>query len=143
MQLQIGIAAPIEQVWARLSDLATHPEWMSDAVSLEFLTEQRRGVGTRIKVMTRIGPLRAVDLITVTDWSENQLLGAAHVGSITGSGRFELGSEGEMSTVTWSEDLRFPWWMGGRRGYWLGRPLLRRIWAGNLRRFKRLVEDAA
>ena len=143
MQLQIGVAAPVEKVWARLSDIATHTEWMSDAVSVEFLTEQRRGVGTSVKVVTRVGPLRAMDLITVTHWVENRSIVAVHGGSVTGTARFELIEDEGSTTVLWFEDLDFPWWMGGKLGYLFARPILRRIWAGNLQRFKQMVETAA
>jgi carbon monoxide dehydrogenase subunit G len=140
MQLQIGVAAPIEKVWAHLSDIATHSEWMADAVSVEFLTEQQRGVGTSVKVMTRVGPLRSVDLITVTHWAENRSIGADHRGSVTGTARFELIEDGGATKVLWFEDLQFPWWMGGKLGLFVARPILRRIWAGNLQRFKQMVE---
>jgi len=140
MDIRIAIAAPVPAVWSRLGDLAAHSDWMSDAESVEFTTRHREGVGTRVRVRTKIGPLRLVDEMTVTDWVENSLIGADHVGSVRGSGRFEIGGDGEATTLLWSENLEFPWWMGGRAGYLLARPILRRIWEGNLRRLKQLVE---
>ena len=56
ISVSIAISAPVEVVWERLSDLASHSEWMTDAASILFLTDQRRGVGVGMRVPTRGGP---------------------------------------------------------------------------------------
>ena len=68
-----------------------------------------------------------------------------HRGVVTGVGRFTLraSSDGRRTEVTWDEDLRFPWHLGGPVGAALARPVLRRLWAGNLRRLAARVEGAA
>lgn len=140
MQVQTSIAAPIETVWEHLSDLGEHPRWMADAESLEFATDQRQGVGTRLRVMTRVGPLRVADDITISGWIENRLIAVDHHGSVSGTGRFELTGDGAGTTLAWTENLQFPWWMGGTIGHLAASPILRRIWTGNLGRFKESVE---
>ena len=140
MQIETHINAPPAEVWAHLSDLASHARWMSDAESVEFLTDQRAGVGTSIRVPTRVGPFRSTDLLTVTTWDPERLIEASHEGVVTGIGSFEIQPGPNGSILTWREDLEFPWWMGGRLGHALGRPVLRAIWARNLARFKELVE---
>jgi hypothetical protein len=40
----------------------------------------------------------------------------------------------------WEETLTFPWWLGRAAGERFGRPVLKRIWEGNLRRLKARVE---
>ena len=37
------IAAPVEEVWEHAIDFASHVEWMADAESIEFLTDDERG----------------------------------------------------------------------------------------------------
>jgi hypothetical protein len=54
---------------------------------------------------------------------------------IRGSGVFTLLSIGDQRTgFSWEEELTFPWWLGGPVGEWVARPLLTRLWRGNLRR---------
>jgi len=49
--------------------------------------------------------------------------------------------DGRRTRFTWQEELRFPWWVGGPLGERVGgQQLMRRIWAGNLRRLRSLVE---
>ena len=49
------IPAPPDVVWADVSDITTHTEWMHDAEAIEFLTEDREGVGATFDCRTRIG----------------------------------------------------------------------------------------
>ncbi len=131
------IDRPPAAVWDRLADIADHVTWMADATANRFTTDRRRGVGTRFDCETRVGPLRTVDRMEVTEWTDGEAIGVRHVGLVTGTGRFTLrGSiDGRRTELTWDEDLRFPWALGGPLAAALARPILRRIWAGNLRRF--------
>lgn len=145
LRVETTIAAAPEAVWAHLEDIATHTEWMADAVAIDFLTDQRRGAGVRFACRTRVGPLRTTDLMEITEWSPPSRMGVRHTGAVSGEGRFELQATGPASgstTLTWHETLHFPWWFGGPLGARLARPLLRRIWRGNLERLKSRVESA-
>ena len=115
---------------ARVED---HVLWMTDARSIEFLGTLRRGVGTRIEVETRIGPLRTTDIMEFTEWVEPSAMGVSHQGLFTGTGRFTLEPEPPGTRFTWTERLRFPWYLGGPAGAWVARPLLAWIWRRNLR----------
>jgi len=134
IQLVIVIPAPPDRVWAVLADLGSHHEWMADAGEIRFDGPQRTGVGTRMRVPTRVGPFRTTDLMTVVEWDEGTAISVDHVGAVSGSGRFHLEQQGEGTRLTWSEWLRFPWWMGGKAGAWLATPILKRIWRDNLAR---------
>jgi hypothetical protein len=82
------------------------------------------------------------DRMTVTEWVEGTRMGVAHTGIVTGSGVFELMAEGaETTRLAWTEDLRFPIFLGGVLGAFVAKPVLRRIWRGNLTRFARLTEN--
>jgi hypothetical protein len=135
--------APPSEVWAQLEHIDRHVEWMADAQEIRFTTSQRQGVGTRFTCVTGMGPVRLTDRMEVTEWEPERTMGVRHQGVVTGEGRFELvGVDGGRRTrFTWSEELRFPWWLGGAIGARLGgAAVLRRVWRGNLARLKRAVE---
>ena len=143
MDREVLIDAPSEVVWSHLSDLRSHPEWMSDAMGIEFESEQTSGEGTRMRVLTRVGPFRTTDLMTVVEWEPPRVISVAHHGVICGTGRFEINSTSMGTTLIWSEDLRFPWWLGGFFGGRVARPVLRSIWNRNLDAFKDIVEGSS
>ena len=132
-------AAPAA-VWEDLCRIDRHIEWMSDAESIRFLTDATEGVGVRFECATRIGPIRLVDRMEVTDWSDARVMGIRHHGVVSGVGEFRLtpypAAGGEVHTqFEWAETLQFPWWMGGPIGAVVARRVLRAVWARNLRRF--------
>ena len=136
IRVQTTIDAPPRAVWGRLADIADHVSWMADAAAIRFLGERRSGVGTTFECETRVGPLRTRDVMEVTEWRERQSMGVRHRGLITGTGRFRLRRARRGRTrLTWDEDLRFPWWLGGPLGATVASPVLRAVWRGNLRRF--------
>jgi hypothetical protein len=143
MRLRVGItigASPAE-VWRVIEPIEHHPDWMADAVSISFTTATRRGVGTRFDCLTRVGPFRTTDRMAVTEWDPGRTMGIEHYGVVTGTGRFVLRRRRRRRTrFTWSEELTFPWWMGGTVGAFAAKPVLRHVWRRNLRRLKRLVE---
>jgi hypothetical protein len=135
------IAAPAEVVWAAVRDVRTHVRWMADAEEITLTGSRAEGVGTTFDCVTRIGPVRLVDRMAITEWVEGAVMGVRHVGVVTGSGRFTLRAHPDgTTTFAWQEELAFPWWLGGRAGGALGAPVLRRVWRANLARLRRLVE---
>ena len=140
IEVSVLIDAPLGRVWAELADFASHPQWMDDAASVRFLTDQTTGLGTKIEAETRVGPLRAADVMEVVGWEEEQTIVVEHVGAVKGYGRFDIGRVGGHIEMRWVEDLRFPWWMGGKLGLALARPILGRIWRGSLMRLKGRLE---
>jgi hypothetical protein len=138
------VDAPPAAVWPELADIQSHVTWMADAVALHFTGERRRGVGTTFECVTRVGPFRTVDRMEVTSWREGREVGVRHTGLITGEGRFVLRPVRRGRTrITWTERLRFPWYLGGPLAATLAKPVLRRIWRANLRRLARRVTPAS
>ena len=41
---------------------------MHDAVAIRFQSDQHRGVGTAFLCDTKVGPLKLVDRMEITDW---------------------------------------------------------------------------
>jgi hypothetical protein len=141
------IDAPPPVVWAELADLGAHAEWMVDATDIVFVGPQRHGPGTRFDCATRVGPLRTTDRMEVVEWVEGAAIAVRHVGLVTGEGRFTLdpvprhgGGEVTSCEVRWTEDLCFPWWLAGRLGATVARPVLRGLWRRNLANLKARVE---
>ena len=138
---EVLVPAPVAVTWNALADIASHVEWMADAESITFTSEQRRGAGTTFECLTKVGPLTTRDKMTVTDWVDGARMAVAHTGIVRGAGVFEVAAEGaERTRVSWTEDLRFPIYLGSGVGAFVAKPILRRIWRGNLSRFAHLVE---
>jgi carbon monoxide dehydrogenase subunit G len=138
------IKAPIERVWQVVEPVERHVDWMADAESIEFVTDQRRGVGTSFLCVTKVGPIKLTDKMRITQWEPQRAMGVEHVGIVTGTGVFTLEALDDRTTrFVWEERLVFPWWLGGPLGALVGgKIVLRAIWRGNLRRLAALCETA-
>lgn len=136
------IDASPEQVWDDVRDVSTHVEWMHDAVAIRFTSPRQEGLGTTFDCDTRVGPIRLTDRMEITEWEHARRMGVRHVGLVTGTGVFTLAPVGMSATsFTWTEDLRFPWWMGGPVGAVVGGRVMRWIWRRNLRLLKARIEQ--
>lgn len=142
IEVTTTIDAPPETVWARIEDVGTHVDWMADAEAIRFTSNQTSGVGTTFDCDTKVGPFRLTDKMAITRWDDAVAMGVRHVGLVAGEGEFVLTALGNDRTrFTWTEELRFPLWMGGRLGAGAGAPVLRHIWRRNLANLKALVES--
>ncbi len=134
------IEAPKSVVWTELSTIERHVIWMKDAVRITFETDQRQGVGTTFRCLTRVGPFRTNDRMEITDWIEGRQITVHHSGLITGAGRFSLRGElGQFCVLRWEERLEFPWWLGGSLVAAVAKPILKSIWTRNLDRLAELI----
>jgi uncharacterized membrane protein len=137
------IDAELDEVWRHVADIGSHWRWMHDAEAIRFTSERTRGVGTTFEADTRIGPFHLVDPMEVTEWEEREVIGISHGGAVTGKGRFSLQPlPGGRTRFTWTEELAFPWWLGGTAGSALAAQVLRRVWRRNLATLKAHVEPA-
>ena len=84
------IAAPPDEVWAAVEHIEHHIEWMQDAESITFRSEQHAGVGAEFDCLTRVGPLHTTDHFVVTVWEPGVAMGIEHRGAVTGDGEFRL-----------------------------------------------------
>lgn len=140
----VEIDADVSQVWDEVERIEDHVHWMADAVAIRFDSDQRRGVGSTFVCDTKIGPIRLADRMAVTEWQPREVIGVRHDGLVTGSGRFTLTpiDLGRRTRFAWSEELTFPWWLGGRLGAAIAAPLvLRPLWQRNLRTLQRRIES--
>jgi uncharacterized protein YndB with AHSA1/START domain len=138
------IGASPEEVWAVLADVAGHVSWMEDARAITFTTAGPVGPGTGFDCVTVIGPVRLVDHMEVTEWEPGRAMAIRHVRPVAGTGRITLDPTtdgGPATLVTWSEDLRLPWWLGGPAGDVLAARILHRVWRRSLANLQALVES--
>jgi carbon monoxide dehydrogenase subunit G len=144
IRVSIDINATTRQVWEIVEPVERHIDWMADAVAIRFQTEQTRGVGTSFFCDTKVGPIKLVDVMTITAWEPEKVMGVKHTGVVTGTGEFTLEPNGCTGTrFTWTESLDFPWWLGGPLGAFVGGQIvMKAIWRRNLRKLKQLVENA-
>jgi hypothetical protein len=151
VSVSIELDAPPRVVWDFVEPIERHVDWMTDAVAIRFETEQTRDVGTAFLCDTRIGPIRLVDRMEITEWqplvdasvAATGRMGVRHTGIVAGAGVFTIEATPEAPTrtrFTWTERLDFPWYLGGRLGALVGGKLvLGPIWRRNLKALKRLV----
>jgi uncharacterized protein YndB with AHSA1/START domain len=144
IRVSTEIDAPVAAVWRVVEPIERHVDWMADAESIRFEGDQHRGTGTRFVCVTKVGPIRLEDVMEITAWDPELRMGVRHSGVVTGSGEFVLEAIdlGRRTRFTWTERLRFPWFLGGRLGELVGgRAVMKLIWRRNLRTLKRLVES--
>jgi len=113
---------------------------MNDAVSITFLSPTTEGVGTAFSCLTKVGPFKTTDKMTITQWEENKSMGVEHRGLIKGTGTFFIAPHREGSTIIWQESLTFPLIFLGQIGALVAAPLLTYIWKKNLTNLKNILE---
>ena len=140
----VSIDAPRNVVWEAVADVRRHSDWMADAAEIRLTSVQATGVGTTFECETRVGPLRTLDQMAITDWEEGRLMGVEHRGLISGVGRFRLEDQSDGGTTfIWDEDLSFPGWLGGRATAALARPVLALVWRQNLQRLAGMFKEGS
>ena len=115
------INKPLEIVWDEVKIMENHVNWMQDAANIDFLSENTSGINTKMNVLTKVGPIKLNDVITVTRWEEMKSIGVIHEGIVTGEVIFFLNSVDTDSTkFEWVEELKFPFYLGGPIGEIIG-----------------------
>jgi len=139
----VEIDVPPTDVWDVIEPIERHVDWMADAESIRFSTDQTRGVGTCFVCDTKLGPFRLSDQMEITEWTPPSRMAVRHNSVVSGSGAFVLEAidHDRRTRLTWDEELRFPWYLAGKLGETIGGPLvIKPIWRRNLRRLKAQIE---
>ena len=66
------IRAPLERVFAVVADIENFRQAVPEILEVEFLTESRRGVGTRFRETRQMGKRKATVELEVTEYAENR-----------------------------------------------------------------------
>jgi hypothetical protein len=137
------VDAPIERTWAVVADVPRQVEWMHEMQSIRFLDPVPAGEGTRAEATVRILGISVTDPVTITTVEPPTRYAIRHEGLFEGGGviTLEPGADGTTTIVRWEETLIPP--LLPELGALLQAPVLRRIFQGDLRHLKRLVEAEA
>jgi carbon monoxide dehydrogenase subunit G len=107
------LQAPIEQVWAALTDLEHLPAWYSGVQEARELTPgDAQSVGRRVRYLIKGRlPLRLVFEATITRSVPPREQELQAEGELAGTGSWSLDQQGEVTTVRYHWDVRTtrPW----------------------------------
>lgn len=86
------IAAPIEKVFAIVTDPECALRFMSGITRWEVASDERRGLGARYRMLLRVGSAEIGGLVEVVEWNEPCDFAWTSVTGIDQRGRFRLRS---------------------------------------------------
>jgi uncharacterized membrane protein len=137
---RIEIDAPIAAVWARLADITTQPEWMTEMKAVRVITPGAIGLGTRAEADVRILGITVSDPIEIVEFSPPHRFAIRHDGRFQGRGLITLDTRdgGRRTRVDWAETLVPP--ILPSLGAMVQGPIFQRIFQADLARLKALVE---
>ena len=140
MDMVVVIDAPIEAVWAVVSDIPRQPEWMHEMKEVRIETPGPTRAGTRGNATVRIFGISVSDPVEVTEFEPPHRFAIAHEGLFTGGGVITLEPNADRSatTVRWQETLVPPVLPDLVAA--LQAPVLREIFQADLLHLKEIVE---
>lgn len=104
----VEIARPPEDVFAYIDDVARHPEWQPDIVSVTIETEGPMRVGSRVREVRRMGSREMAIPWEVTEREPPRRFAFRGVSGpvrATGRGTVEPVADGSRSRVTFEMEL--------------------------------------
>ena len=146
IDIEVEIAAPLEEVWAVASDIPRQPEWMREMKSVRIVTPGPVREGTEAEATVRIFGIAVTDPVVISEWAPPHRFGIRHLGLFTGGGRLTL-REGiapapgipPTTQIRWREVLVPP--LLPHVGSIVQWPVLRWIFQDDLYRLRDLIED--
>jgi carbon monoxide dehydrogenase subunit G len=119
IDIRLELHHSIDHVWERLTDWASHSAWIPNTVVA--ITKQTNGLGTEFVGITRIGPLRLDDPMTVSKFHAPTAGRATCVVTKTGAvlggtAGFTLSTiDASTTRLDWFEDVHLKpkvifWW---------------------------------
>jgi uncharacterized protein YndB with AHSA1/START domain len=140
--MMIVIDAPIERVWAFVSDIEGQPRWMHDMKTVRMLTPGPTRVGSRGEATVRMFGVSSADPVTVTAFDPPTTFAVSHEGSFAGSGVFRLepGADGTTTIVHWDETLAAP--VLPHLAAVVTTPVFRHVFERDLERLRDLIEGS-
>lgn len=145
MIIELGREMPgaPDVVWRLITDWEHQDDWMLEASDFTVTSEQRTGVGVEAQATITIGGIRTRDRVRVVAWEPERRLVIRHEGWVSGVGEILLARRDDDSTyMFWREELHPPLGIVGAIGLGLFKPMLRRVFARDLRVLEGLVRAA-
>jgi uncharacterized membrane protein len=87
---QVQVRAPIERVWAIVSDPERALSFMSGITRWEVASEQRTGLGARYRMLFRVGAAEVGGLIEIVEWEEPCEIAWTSLTGVDQRGRWRL-----------------------------------------------------
>ncbi len=126
----VDVLAPPAIVWEQVSDPARVLDFFAGVTRWECVSEPRRGLGARYRMLMRVGSAEVGGLIEVVEYAAERDLAWHSVTGIDQRGRWRLRPEGERTRV----ELRLQYGVaGGGIWSWLSEQLAGPIVRGNVR----------
>ena len=138
LKVSACIDAPVDRVWAVLSDLAAIQEWVG-AIQHAYCPAQARGVGA-----LRVCELKQARIEeTIVEWDEGRSFTYRGVGApmlASATNRWMVEAHGEQTLVTSVAEATFKGGIFGRALEVLAKPMFMRMGAQSLASLKYYVE---
>ena len=139
---EIEIAATAPEVWAFITDAERCLHFLHGVTRFELENEQTSGLGTRYRMLMRVGSAEIGSLVEIVDWDEGRDLAWTSVTGLDQRARWRLRSRGSGRT---NLEFRLSYGVAGAGiGGWLAEriaaPQVRRNFQRSLVQLKRQVE---
>ncbi|MDA8196712.1 MAG: SRPBCC family protein [Actinomycetota bacterium] len=136
----VEVAVTKEVLWSYLIDFEDQPRWMKDAVEIRVKERKDEIVGTVFETLTKVGPLKTLDVMRIVNIIEYRMIEIEHRGLIGGRGFFEVHDFTPGNCLFyWIEELDFPWYLGGPIAEQSAGLVLRKIFQRDLNNLRDLV----
>jgi uncharacterized membrane protein len=86
----VVISAPPKLVWDYLGEPSNYLHFMSGVTRWEVVGEQRTGIGTRYRMLMRVGSAEVGGLIEIVEWNQERDMAWSSVTGVDQRGRWRL-----------------------------------------------------
>lgn len=144
IELAEDMDGPPEVVWELITDWERQGDWMLEASDFRVTSERREGIGVEAEATVKIGGISTRDKVVVVGWEPKRRLAIDHRGWVSGRGEIYLTPLGRDRThMFWREELYPPVGMLGALGLTGFKPIMRRLFARDLKVLAGLVRARA
>jgi uncharacterized protein YndB with AHSA1/START domain len=129
----LSIDAPIEMVFDTVADSRNEPSYNPSMNSVELLTPEPIGLGTRFRAL--MGNQKMEMLVEITEYERPHRLGSDTTSSMmntSGAITFTESADGDQTVMAWDWQVQPKGWLRAIGPLFgpLGRRMERRIWTG-------------
>lgn len=104
----IDIKAPTDQVFAYISDLTSHPEWVKWIKDAEVTSMESNGVGATAAALMQVGPRKQQIETITTEYKADQFFTRRTTRGMEMTERLSVLPFGDGTKVAWSVDYSPP-----------------------------------
>jgi uncharacterized membrane protein len=108
LDTSIDIKAPVDQVFAFVSDVTTHPDWVKWTKDAEVTSLDRNGVGSTTAGVMQVGPKKEKIETLTTEYKDGQFVTRRNTRGMEMTDRLSVLPFGEGTKVAWSIDYSPP-----------------------------------